>query len=244
MSETWFRGESTVVGPAKPGSNLHDFGEGICFTSSADVARAYADLRVKEGGGEPRVLSLTVERSQLGQVLNLDELPEWQAFIRTPMSPNGMTPEQLIRTAANENYSRLFDGFIRENKIDLRRYDAVQGPELVRGGTQLCITHIANQQSPLARQLKQLLVVQPDARFVTKFIPIIPTIDGRGVLVPNSLGRRVLGNQAAVALLGQLVASAIQRAGDAGIAQQINSDISTRLAPDVAAAQARGKGVL
>lgn len=246
MAETWFRGESTIVGPAKPGTNLHDFGEGIYFVNRADIAKQYAELRVSEGGGEPRVLSLNIERSQLGNVLNLNTDPRWLKFLRSPMTPNGPSPEQIIRTAGNENYGKLFSGFILENKINLRNYNAVEGPELVRGGTQLCILHVDSQQSALAQKLKQLLVVQPSTRSTLRPDLQVPSVrlPAQSPFIPNSPIRRVLGNQAAVALFGQLVVSAMQGIGEYGINQQIKRDIDNRLAPEIAAMQARGSGVL
>lgn len=246
MADTWFRGESTVVGPAESGANLHDFGEGIYFTNRADIAKQYAELRVSEGGGEPRVLSLNIERSQLGNIFNLNTDTRWLKFLRTPMTPNSLSPEQIIRTAGNKNYGKLFSAFILENKIDLRSYNGVEGPELVRGGTQLCILHVDNQQSALAQKLKQLLVVQPSTRSALRLNLQIPTVrqPAQIPLIPNSTTRRVLGNQAAVALFGQLVVSAMQRVGEYGINQQIQRDIDNRLAPEIAAMQARGSGVL
>jgi len=39
----------------------------------------------------------------------------------------------------NENYSRFFRAFLEEQKLSLAEFDAVIGPEYVRGGTQVCV---------------------------------------------------------------------------------------------------------
>jgi hypothetical protein len=57
--------------------------------------------------------------------------------MKAPLIP-GHTRESLIRLA-NENYSRIFEAFLTEHGIDLKEYDAIIGPEYVRGGSQVNI---------------------------------------------------------------------------------------------------------
>jgi hypothetical protein len=55
---------------------------------------------------------------------------------------------------ANENYGRFFEQFVRVNKIRIKEYDAVIGPECVRGGSQLAILHEDGRPSPLAIKIR------------------------------------------------------------------------------------------
>jgi uncharacterized protein DUF4157 len=136
--ETWLRGEAIGVEPAPAGSVLHDFGDGLYLTDSAGVAEQYAVTRAGDNPLSARRFSVTLEPGRLGRVLDLTQDVRWQAFLNTRAFPEGMTNEQLIRMA-NENYSHLFEDFARSNNIRLEEYDAIKGPEFVRGGTQICI---------------------------------------------------------------------------------------------------------
>ena len=241
MSDVWYRGESTTVAPARPGAYLHDFGEGLYFTDSVDVARKYAEGRVAEGGGVPQVFAVNVERAQLGKVLDLTTDSRWIEYMRTPAYRNGPTPEQIIRTAGNENYSRFFDAFVSMNRIDLRNYNAVIGPELVRGGTQMCLLHQGGRPSALALQMRQQMRMLPR---VVETLPLnIPTVAPE-VLLPNSRLRRAAGNQAAGATLGMMIYGALQGIAEAGLRKRTQQDIDGRLSGTIANILGRGEGVL
>ncbi len=151
MAEIWYRGQSNTVAPSEPGGSIHDFGDGMYLTDSREVAEQYARTRVEDGGGQPEVLTINIERSELGKVLDLSSDPRWQRFLSHPQVPGrpDLTPENLIKMA-NENYGRFFEQFVRKNKIRIKEYDAVIGPEFVRGGTQLAILHKNDGPSPLA----------------------------------------------------------------------------------------------
>jgi hypothetical protein len=142
--ETWYRGEAVGVGPAKPGAHLHDFGDGLYLTDSPQVAGQYAVTRAGDKPLTARTLSVTMEPERLGRVLDLTKDTRWQAFLKSRATPQSLTNEELIRLA-NENYAPLFEDFVKVNKIPLDTYDAVKGPEFVRGGTQLCIKNPAYQ---------------------------------------------------------------------------------------------------
>lgn len=242
MSEIWYRGESTIVAPAKPGAYLHDFGDGVYFTDSVAVAKEYAELRVSEDGGEPRVLALNIERVQLGKLLDLNNDTRWLKYLKTPIVPKGLTPEQIIRTAGNENYSRFFSAFVAEHKINLKDFNAVLGPELVRGGNQLCVLHVGDKPSALSETLRRLF------RPLPRVLPLrevqIPRVSSSDILMPKSPARRALGNQAAGAFFGQLLASAMQSLGEYGIQKQIQHDIDMRHAKYIGEMLSRGNGVL
>jgi hypothetical protein len=137
--ETWFRGEGTGVAPSKPGGSVHDFGDGLYLTNSADVASQYADTRAaSQKGSSPLVRSGSFERTELGRVLDLTQNAQWQSYLSSRPITNGDTIETLIRRG-NENYWTFFNDFLKSNKLSLNNYDTIIGPEFVRGGTQACI---------------------------------------------------------------------------------------------------------
>lgn len=185
MGTIWYRGESTSVAPAKPGEWLHDLGEGVYFTDSVDAARAYAELRVFEGGGQPIVWRLAVQPEQLGRVLDLTADPhwgpKWSAYLETPLYPKGPSPRLLIQQA-NENYGRFFNSFVSSEKIDLSTFDTVIAQDFVRPGRQMCIRHVGGRPSPLAAQLRAQM--RPVARAVAAQPERIPS-----VRVPSALRR-------------------------------------------------------
>jgi Domain of unknown function (DUF4157) len=142
--ETWFRGEATGVVPIKPEGALHDFGDGLYLTDSPDVAGQYAMTRAGDKPLTARRLSVAIEPERLGRVLDLTQDIRWQTYLKSRASPVSPTMEELIRWGP-ENYSRLFDDFVRINKIPIQEYDTIKGPELLRGGTQICIRNRAIQ---------------------------------------------------------------------------------------------------
>ena len=136
--EIWFRGEAVGVPPARASGVLHDFGDGLYLTDSPGVAEEYAVTRAGDKPLTARLRSVAIEPERLGRVLDLTQDIRWQTFLKSHPTPLSPTNEELIRQA-NENYSRLFDEFVRINKIPVQEYDAIKGPEFVRGGTQICI---------------------------------------------------------------------------------------------------------
>lgn len=141
--ETWFHGAGVGVAPSAPGKNLHDLGDGLYLTDREDVALQYAKTRAP-GDQSWFVQEVTVERLSLGNVLDLTTDPRWQKFMTQPMYPGTNNP-QLSKSRLeflqikHELYGQFFEEFQQANKIDIKTYDAVIGPEYVRGGRQLCI---------------------------------------------------------------------------------------------------------
>ncbi len=174
MTEIWFRGQSTAVPPAKPGAHIHDFGDGLYLTDRLDVAKQYADTRVSQGGGKPEILKVNIKTGDLGKVLDLRKDARWAAYLDKPTIPGRpeMTPRALIKLS-NENYFSFFKQFLKLHKIDISKFDSVIGPELVRGGNQMCILHKKGALSSLGR------------RIVALFRPLIPKITGGGLIVPK-----------------------------------------------------------
>ena len=135
--ETWYRGEAEGVPPARPGSVIHDFGDGLYLTDDSSLAAQYAALRASPHPETGRVLAASFERSLLGRMLDLNTDPRWAAYM-SETTPGGLTHEQLIRMA-NENYWSFFQEFLRRNGLSLDSFDSIIGPEYVRSGTQMCI---------------------------------------------------------------------------------------------------------
>ncbi|MFN8463909.1 MAG: hypothetical protein U0X20_00100 [Caldilineaceae bacterium] len=152
--ETWYRGEAEGVSPARPGSVIHDFGDGLYLAGDQSLAAQYASLRAGPNPETGRVLAATFERSLLGRVLNLNTDPRWAAFMGEKMS-GGVTNEGLIRLA-NENYWHLFQAFLQRNGLSLDNFDAIIGPEYVRNGTQMCI-----RNPSIAGQIRAMLAPAP-----------------------------------------------------------------------------------
>jgi hypothetical protein len=119
------------------------------LTNDAAVAEQYSSLRAGTEPAAGRVLSASLERPQLGRILDLTRDPRWAEYMRTRVG--SLTYEQLIRMA-NENYWRFFQEFLRSNSLALESFDAIIGPEYVRGGTQLCI-----RNSVIAEQVRGML---------------------------------------------------------------------------------------
>lgn len=135
--ETWYRGEAEGVAPAKPGSVIHDFGDGLYLTDDPALAAKYANIRAGRTPATGQVVAATFERTLLGRVLDLSTDPRWATYMRET-TPSGNTHEQLIRMA-NENYWRFFHEFLRRHGLVLENFDTIIGPEYVRNGTQICI---------------------------------------------------------------------------------------------------------
>jgi hypothetical protein len=241
MGEMWFRGQSSVLAPSSPGGSIHDFGDGMYLTDSRQVAELYAETRVSKGGGKAEVLMIRLERSELGRVLDLDKDPRWERFLKTPQVPKlpHTTPANLIKLA-NENYGRLFQEFVRSNRIQLQHYDAVIGPEYVRGGSQLCILHRDGKPSSLNIQLRARL--QP----VGTPLPNGTRVEfvSGSQLVQRATRQGVVGNQAAMAMIGTMVGGAIQSIGDVGIRWRVEKALQTTHAQAIATILGRGDGAL
>jgi hypothetical protein len=253
MGDTWYRGQSSTVAPSKAGGSIHDFGDGTYLTNSKEVAETYASTRAKSGG-QAQVLTIHLERADLGRVLDLHKDPRWERFLQKPLVPNlpHTTPERLIK-GANENYGRFFMDFVRQNNISLKNYDAVIGPEFVRGGSQLCLLHRDGQPSALAVQIRLRLQpvgapavpapasAAPKPRVeMMKTQPPLP----ESLLVNQSRARGVVGNQAAMAVVGQLIGGAIQSLGDIGIRRRVESELRTTHAGAIERILGSGQGVL
>lgn len=252
---TWYRGESTGAELAMHGGFVHDLGDGMYFTDDLQVAYVYANKRVKEAGGQGRVLRIELGNTQLGRVLDLRTDPRWASFVR-PI-------ESHIR-ASNENYGRSFQDFLNFHKIDLNQYDAVIGKEYLNGGIQLCILNRNGQTSPLARMVRgSMESLSGTVEFTPRPMQIdraslgvwwqgrkgaAPNPNGNAVQEFNEYTRQFYGQQRAMengaALFGQLLAGAIHRGNRWAVRTQVNDQLAEKYQPQIANYFAQGKGVL
>jgi hypothetical protein len=249
MAETWYRGEADGVAASRPGADLHDFGDGLYFTSDMDVAKLYASTRANGNTQLTRVYEVAVDQTKLGRALNLTTNQRWAQFLKESATPATPTNEQLIRLA-NENYGRVFQAFLQQEGIDLRHYDSVIGPEFVRGGKQLCLLMKNGQPSRAAVNVRAdfKLIFSGGREVETTTVP--PVNVGSAPAVPidipttNSRVGRALGNQAAVATVGIMLESMLMTIGDMGINRQVRRELQSRYGSAIARYLSQGQGVL
>jgi len=158
--EIWFRGEGVGVAPNSAGKNLLDYGDGLYLSDKEDVALQYAKLRAP-GDSSWQVMQATIDRGSLGRVLDLTTDPRWQKFMTQPMYP-GMNNANLNKSRLeyvrmkNELYGQFFKEFQQAHNIDVKDFDAVVGPEYVRGGKQLCILNKNGFPTRLSARIRAL----------------------------------------------------------------------------------------
>lgn len=195
MTNIWYRGEGAGVPPSKPGGDLHDLGDGLYLTDTEDVAWQYARLRAP-GYKEYRVWQANVSPQTLGRVLDLTTDSRWTNFMREPMVPGSRNPQLMksrlnFLTIKNELYGQFFKEFLRSNKIDIKSYDAVIGPEYVRGGKQLCILNKNGLPTRLITRVRALLQPEPWAARVAATAEESVTAEGPVVSerpIPTKIG--------------------------------------------------------
>ena len=233
---------------------IHDFGDGVYFTSDFDVAKQYAELRQKGPDSKAMIFEVKIDLGR-ANVWDLRKDPRWQEFLRD--GPGSMSHEQIIRLA-NENYGRMFENFVKTNKLEARLLaaDVVIGPEYVRGGVQLCIRHRNGQPSELAAStLPQMRLVWQNGKKIEPLPTPSNYARGAGVgpgsgAVPlnvptaNSPLRQALGNQAAMAALGQAIIDMNMRNMDRNLFRAAEEDLNGRLAGQIQTMLSRGDGVL
>jgi hypothetical protein len=137
--ELWYRGEAEGVKAAADVSDLapgkrgvvHDLGPGTYFTDSADVAQVYAETRAPTDPAARRMIGGTVDVKSLGKVLDLTKDPAFMGLYKTYT--------KSIPKPSGEPYRNLVEGYLKNKGIKLSDYDAIIGPEGVRGGRQMCV---------------------------------------------------------------------------------------------------------
>lgn len=228
MSETWYRGEAVGSPTSKPGGNLHDLGDGLYFTDTEDVAWQYAKIRAP-GYKEYRVWQVSVERMSLGRVLDLTADGRWNKFMLEPLLPGRPGTRLSFVRQQNELYNQFFQEFLRLNGIDLSSYDAVIGPEYVRGGKQLCILNKNNLTSRLAARIRSLMVPEAWAARLSK-------VAGRWgkFSFPRAAGGLVI-EVAINVVIAYLIMKLREKVDEAFIRKQMREDIGPEIDRYVAA---------
>lgn len=247
----WHRGQSSIHTTSTSGGHIHDFGEGLYLADSKKVAEIYAKTRAAENGGKPRVLSVDINFNNL-KILDLNKDPRWKKFINEPAIPNNpnSTPKSLIKLA-NENYGRMFKAFLKANKINRSQYDAVIGPEFVRGGNQMAILfHGKNKMSNKAASVVMKLygVHNPTSKKQPKVTkPIQHQISKNTSSIKTSTFRRgvrgVVARQAGAEMLAQAACKTMEYVGDYFIDSRIEK-YKANHAEAINRIHARGDGAL
>lgn len=160
MPEIWFRGEGAGVLPGKPGGNLHDLGDGLYLTDTEDVAWQYARIRGNAAPENYRIFTVPIERNSLGNVLDLTNDARWMRFMGEPIHPRLTMNRLTIIRGQHELYGQYFNEFLGKYNINIKTYNAVVGPEYVRGGKQLCI--LSNSGLGARLQARVLALLRPE----------------------------------------------------------------------------------
>ncbi len=242
MSQTWFRGEAAGGPVSKPGGSIHDFGDGTYLTDRYDVAKTYAETRASDPTKQV-VQTTNIDPNTLGRVLDLRTDPRWAQYFN---GPGGKQALDIIKSGRmNEMYGKTFDSFLKANKIDRNQYDAIIGPEYVRGGNQLCLVHKNGQPTPLVATIRASF--KPVASVPTNGTPAAPLRATTGVPdlgMPKGVGGRIARNQGAAAAFGMALGSGIQWLGNKGIQMRIEEDLQTKYKTAIENILNRGEGVL
>ncbi|HTH37308.1 MAG TPA: hypothetical protein VL572_05040 [Pyrinomonadaceae bacterium] len=245
MSENWFRGEAAGGPVSSAGGSIHDFGDGTYLTDSFAVAKLYAQTRTSDPTKQV-VLSTTLDTASLGRVLDLRTDARWADYFK---GPGGQQALDIIKTGRmNEMYGKTFESFLKHNNIDRNQYDAIIGPEYVRGGNQLCLVHKDGKPTPLVDKVRGTFKVVTSVPNGPSQPPIVPN---KGMTkmpdlsgMPKSMGGRIMRNQNVAAAIGTALAGGIQWIGDKGIAMRIEDDLQTKYKAGIEAILKRGEGVL
>lgn len=248
-NETWYRGEATCGAASKPGGGaLHDIGEGVYFTSDKEVAKQYADTRAAKLGSKEssRAYRVDMDMSKM-RILDLTKNPKWNNYLSRKQTATHTTRD-LIKLA-NENYSRFFEAFMKEQKLSLRNYDAVIGQEFVRGGKQLCVLLRNGRQTSLHTEIRsKFSLIYSGGKEVsikqhaTSKFQLPP--DSMRILQPNNRMRRAAGSKGAVFLLGLALGGLAQWLGNIAIERRIRKEVETTHAKYINTVFAKGQGVL
>jgi hypothetical protein len=150
---TWYRGEGVNIPPAQAGKMTHDLADGLYFADTLDGAKPFA--RRAPDPADQRLYQVKVDLSSM-TVLNLSTDKRWENYMKEPVSPAGgwSRGDFLKQMPAAEHYNDFFTAFVKANKIDLNKYDAVIGPLFQHGGNQMCVLNKNGQPSALAGKLR------------------------------------------------------------------------------------------
>lgn len=248
--ELWFRGEAAGGPVAEAGKFVHDFGDGMYLTDRFEVAKMYAETRTSAVDQQRIVAIVTDFRGRGLQVLDLRTDQRWKTYIEHPYQEHFVNKIKNSNGVLNEEYSQLFNTFLQQHKIDRSTLDVIIGPELVRGGNQVCIVQKGSAPSTLAMQLRsefKAVTVGPPGQpsNATKRPYSPPQMRSFQPTVPiGEKLRRVARNQNAMAAVGIAFESGMDWLQQKGIAREVQRRIETDYRDYVQQAFNRGDGVL
>jgi hypothetical protein len=136
-----WRGEAQGGGRGAPGFD-DDFGPGFYVAFDQYLGRRYAWDRAATSGDPARAQVLAADVAErFGPTLNLMTDPRWPQFLAEETFDGSGTrwADVLPPQAHNVNYYKVFVNFLNRFGIDRQSYRTIVGPELVRGGVQMCI---------------------------------------------------------------------------------------------------------
>jgi hypothetical protein len=251
--ELWFRGGSTNAGAISHGQVIHDLGDGIYFSNRTDIAERYAAMRESGSGGQKIFTFIWVRPGELGRVLDLRTDPRWQAYNAENITSLGLSVDKVLRSG--EPYFNYFSSFLNHHKINIREYNAVIGPEALRGGWQLAI--LKHNSTLTERGMALIVRLQPFDPHKPPTVQEIPALAASnapslrsGTLVrvsrppAGSMVRGVVVNQQAMAAFGLALGAGIRSLGDIGIERQIRSRIEGPMMEEIGRIHANGYGCL
>jgi hypothetical protein len=238
--ETWYRGESEGVAPSRPGGSIHDLGDGVYYTDTRGVAVEYAKMRSQGDLDSTRAYEVEIDVGAM-KVLDLTKDPRWSVYLRERVSPRDtMTREQMMRSS--ELYGQFFEEFLEKNNINVDHYDAVIGPEINRGGKQMCVRYRNGRPTPLHERIRS------DQRLFYRggkeLPPPISVPTTEEIFQMKSPLRRAAGIQGAAAVVGFALGEAAMWLEDLVIRSQVREQIDSNYARAIDNVAARGDGLL
>jgi hypothetical protein len=188
--EVWYRGEGVGVPPARPGGHLHDFGDGLYFSDTIEVAEVYARRRA-DALKNQRVYLVAFPQAKLGPVLDLTKDLRWSEFMLDRSDKNllGKSRREYL-AIKQELYGQFFQEFLAKHKINILDYNAVIGPEYNLGGKQLAILHKNGRPTSLQGTFRSMfrpaLLIHARYAAVAKLLP--SAVSGKiGKVIPFRL---------------------------------------------------------
>jgi hypothetical protein len=246
---TWYRGTAIGVQPAPAGTVYHDFGEGVYLTDTLKVAKMYAETRADGLNSKAVVYEVKLDLSRMN-VWDLRKDAAFQNFLKQGGAT--FTNEDAMRLST-KGYSEMFQFFVKSNKLQARyaQADVIIGPELIRGGMQMCILHKGGRPSRVAQEvLPQLRLIWAGGKNIEPVpAPRPPRSNGPGPgrepwITANHPLRQKLGDQSLMTGLGQELINMNMRNMDANIFRAAEQELNGRLAKQIQQMLARGEGVL
>jgi hypothetical protein len=157
MGDVWYRGENAQLAPSKPGGAVMNLGDGLYLTDSEQVAWKYVKVRVRPDAADYRVFQVDLDRSTLGNVLDLTASAGWEQFLgaNDPMMVG--KSRKFYLNLQPSLYNQFFQEYLAKNNIDITNYDVVIAPEYVYGGKQMCVLSKQGKSTQMQDRVRALM---------------------------------------------------------------------------------------